>query len=91
MESKLSIERRPDVERRCGWATSTLYERIKQGLFPAPLKLSRRSVGWLAHETDAVLRARMRGVDDAGIKLLVSDLIAARNADVTADAAAIEG
>jgi len=87
MESKLSIERRPEVQRRTGWATSTLYERIKQGVFPSPVKLSRRSVGWLAHETDAVLRARVRGVDDAGIRMLVADLIAARKVD----AAATEG
>ena len=38
--------RRPEVERVTGISTSTLYEMIKCGEFPVPVRLRRRAVGW---------------------------------------------
>lgn len=35
---------------KTGLSKTTLYERIKQGLFPAPISLGGRSVGWLESE-----------------------------------------
>ena len=81
MEAKISIERRPQVEQRCGWSTSTLYSYMARGLFPPQVRISKRAVGWLAHEVDAVLQGRVRGLDDIAVKLLVADLVADRLAD----------
>ena len=38
--------RRPEVERVTGISTSTLYEMIKCGEFPKPVRLGKRAVGW---------------------------------------------
>ena len=69
---------------RTGWSSNTLYARVAEGLMVPPVKLSRRSVGWLAHEVDSLLHARMRELDDAGIKVLVADFIATRKVDAAA-------
>lgn len=50
--SSTSILRLPDVLKRTGLARSTLYLRIAQGLFPKPISLGFRSVGWLESEID---------------------------------------
>jgi prophage regulatory protein len=42
----LRILRRPEVEARTGYPTSTLYTKIAAGEFPRPIKLSARAVGW---------------------------------------------
>jgi prophage regulatory protein len=42
------ILRRPQVEARTGLSRSTLYQYIQDGLFPRPVSLGARAVGWLA-------------------------------------------
>ena len=74
----LRIERRQDVLNKVRFSRSTLYSRIQQGLFVPPVSLGRRSVGWLEHETDMVLRGLISGRTDAEIKELVKEVIALR-------------
>lgn len=66
--------RLPAVLDRSGYRRSSLYARIAEGLFPAPISLGGRSVAWLESETAAVIAARVRGESDAQIRQLVSDL-----------------
>ncbi|MGR3782967.1 MAG: helix-turn-helix transcriptional regulator [Albimonas sp.] len=40
------ILRRPEVERAIGLSASTLYKMMEDGLFPRPLRIGRRAVGW---------------------------------------------
>lgn len=40
------MRRRPEVEHVTGISRSTLYEMIKCGEFPKPVRLGRRAVGW---------------------------------------------
>lgn len=40
------ILRRGEVERRVGLSRSTIYYKIQQGEFPAPVRLGPRAVGW---------------------------------------------
>ena len=58
----LAILRRPQVEALTGLSTSSLYDAIKGGRFPSPIRLfpgtSNRSVGWLAHEVREWLESR---------------------------------
>lgn len=51
----LAILRRKHVEFATGLARSTIYDRIKEGTFPAPVKLGARSVGWRRGDIDAWL------------------------------------
>ena len=74
----LRIERRQNVLDKVRFSRSTLYSRIQQGLFVPPVSLGRRSVGWLEHETDMVLRGLVSGKTDLEIKELVAEVIALR-------------
>lgn len=54
------ILRRPAVRAKTGLSDSTIYLRISQGRFPAPISLGGRAVGWLEHEIDEWLEARIQ-------------------------------
>ena len=54
-----TILRRPQVEARVGLRRSTLYQRIAEGTFPAPVRLGSRAVGWLEHEITEWLTRRI--------------------------------
>lgn len=45
-----TILRLPEVKSRTGLSRSSIYIYIKKGLFPAPMKLGLRSVGWFESE-----------------------------------------
>jgi prophage regulatory protein len=54
-----AILRLPAVKSITGMARSTIYLRIKEGTFPAPVKLGVRSVGWLESEVSLWLQQRI--------------------------------
>ena len=76
--SALTLLRRRQVELRTGYARSTLYLRIKQGMWPRPVRLGIRAVGWPAGEVAALNVARIAGMSDTQIRSLVTRLLAAR-------------
>ncbi|WP_298725744.1 AlpA family transcriptional regulator [uncultured Ferrovibrio sp.] len=47
------ILRLPEVKRETGLSRATIYRKIKAGDFPAPVELSRNSVGWYESEIAA--------------------------------------
>jgi prophage regulatory protein len=53
------ILRRREVTIVSGLPTSTLYEQIALGLFPKPVKLGQRAVGWLEDEVTTWQEARI--------------------------------
>jgi len=75
-----SILRLPAVKAATGLSRSTLYLRILSGVFPRPVSLGGRAVGWPAHEVAALNAARIAGKPDAEIRALVANLEAARKA-----------
>jgi predicted DNA-binding transcriptional regulator AlpA len=50
-----AIIRRAEVESETGLSRSTIYQRIKAGTFPPPVRLGARSVGWRVADIDAFL------------------------------------
>lgn len=52
------ILRRPDVQARTGLSRSGLYSAIKNGEFPAPVKLTDRAVGWLESSISQWIESR---------------------------------
>jgi prophage regulatory protein len=72
------ILRGPVVDSSTGDGRSTRYDRISKGLFPKPIKLGPRSVGWLESEVEAINAARAAGKTDEEIRALVLKLEAAR-------------
>lgn len=75
-----NIWRLPAVKQSIGLSRSTLYLRIAHGVFTHPVSLGGRSVGWPAHEVEALNAARIAGKSDAEICELVKQLEAARKA-----------
>ena len=52
--------RLPEVSRRTGLPRGSIYEQIGLGLFPKPVSLTNRTVGWIESEVDAWIEARIR-------------------------------
>ncbi|MBZ0129634.1 MAG: AlpA family transcriptional regulator [Rhodobacteraceae bacterium] len=52
------ILRRPEVETRTGLSRSTIYDWMKRGEFPQPVKLGARLVAWRESDVNAWLEAR---------------------------------
>lgn len=75
-----TILRLPAVKAECGLARSTVYLRISQGLWPKPVSLGARAVGWPAGEVSALNAARIAGKSDEEIRSLVARLEDARKA-----------
>ena len=73
-----SLLRLPAVKAQSGASRSTIYLRIQQGLWPKPVKLGPRSVGWPESEVSALNAARIAGMLDGEIRALVTQLEAAR-------------
>ncbi len=57
-----TLLRLPSVIERTGLGRSAIYERVKEGLLPGPIKLSPRVSVWPAHEIDACNDAVVRGL-----------------------------
>ena len=74
----IRIERKPAVLNRTGMSNATLYRRIGEGLFPPGVTLGNRSVGWLAHEVDAMLNAFAAGKSTEELQSIVKALIEKR-------------
>ncbi len=75
-----AILRRKTVESLTGHARSTIYLHIAQGLFPKPVNLGVRAVGWPAGEIEAINAARIAGKPDSEIRAMVAKLHARRGA-----------
>ena len=56
-----AILRRPQVEQRTGLSRSTLYQYIKDGDFPKPVRLGLRAVGWLESDISDWIAALVKG------------------------------
>ena len=73
-----TILRLPAVQAECGLARSTIYLRISQGLFPKPVNLGARAVGWPSSDVAAINAARIAGKANDEIRKLVTTLEAVR-------------
>lgn len=76
------IKRLHAVQAVSGLARSTIYLRIKNGLWTSPISLGGRSVGWPESEISAINVARIAGKSDQEIRELVINLEAARKTAV---------
>jgi prophage regulatory protein len=74
--------RRPVVEQATGDSRSTIYRKIKHGLFTKPVQIGGERVAWPANEVQALINARIAGKSEEEIKSLVIELHAARACEV---------
>ena len=64
-QARLSILRRKQVQARTGLSRSTIYLYIKDGLFPKPIALGPRAVGWIESEVSDWIAERMKATRSA--------------------------
>ena len=57
------ILRRRQLEEQLGLSRSAIYQMVADGLFPKPIKLGRRAVGWRADDVENWL-SKMQEVSD---------------------------
>ena len=53
------ILRLPEIKNRTGLSRSTIYQRIARGVFPSPVSLGDRAVGWIESEIDSWIEERI--------------------------------
>jgi prophage regulatory protein len=70
----ITILRLPAVKARAGLSRSTIYLRVSQGLWPRPISLGARAVGWPSNEVEAINAARVAGHSDEDVRALVRRL-----------------
>lgn len=70
----ITILRLPAVKARAGLSRSTIYLRVSQGLWPRPISLGSRAVGWPSNEVEAINAARVAGHSDEDVRALVRRL-----------------
>lgn len=70
----LDFMRTKQTAEAAGVSRSGLYARIPERLWPRPVKIGPRAVGWPAGEVAALNAARMAGKTDAEIRALVVKL-----------------
>jgi len=78
IKSFSKIIRRPEVLNKTGWSKSTLYNRINDGVFPTPISLGARAVGFVENECDKVVQAMIAGYTEQQLKILVQSIIGKR-------------
>ncbi|MCP4394608.1 MAG: AlpA family transcriptional regulator [Alphaproteobacteria bacterium] len=54
------ILRLPDVIKTTGLSRSTIYSHIKENLFPSPINLGARCVGWIESEVNDWIQSRIK-------------------------------
>jgi prophage regulatory protein len=60
---------------------SSLYDRVRAGLMPPPIKLSAKVSVWPEHEIAAVMQAAIAGAGNDAVRDLVVQLVAARGGE----------
>lgn len=53
-----NVLRLPDVLHRTGLSRSTIYAWVAMGIFPKPMRLGLRAIGWRESDVEAWLVAR---------------------------------
>lgn len=73
------IQRVPEVLEFLQLSRSNLYKKIQLGLWPKPINLGARAIGFLSTESEQVLSAMIAGKSQEEIKELVKTLVESRN------------
>ncbi|MHA3977425.1 helix-turn-helix transcriptional regulator [Halovulum sp. GXIMD14794] len=52
------LYKRPEVEQRTGLSRSSIYEKMRLGEFPRPVRIGKRAVAWRADDVDGWIESR---------------------------------
>jgi len=74
----IGLLRPRDMKAVTGVCKTTVYQRVKDGLLPPPVKIGPKSVAWPALEINTIVAAQIAGKPDSVIRALVRQLITDR-------------
>jgi prophage regulatory protein len=74
----LKVIRKPEACALAGLSNTSLFEQTKAGIFPPPISIGARAVGFISHEIQTVIAARSIGKSDDEIRQIVKALIKQR-------------
>lgn len=63
-----TILRLPQLKASTGLSRSSIYKYIQDGVFPRPISLGPRSVGWLDHEIEAWIANKAASRDQHALR-----------------------
>ena len=63
-ENRMKIMRLEEVKACTGLGRSSIYKLMSEGHFPKAVSLLNRSVGWVSHEIDSWILARIEERDE---------------------------
>lgn len=76
----VSLLKKQEILGRHMLGNTALYDAINAGEMTPPVKLHNRMCAWPAHESDAILRAKIAGRSKEEIRQLVRELVEQRKA-----------
>jgi len=53
------LRRLPMVTNQTGFSPASIYRLVKEGKFPAPIKIGARASAWIGSEVDSYIMARI--------------------------------
>ena len=80
LNNDLQLLRRNEVIRLIARSRSSLLNDEKAGLFCPPVSIGGRSVAYVKHEVDEIIKARIQGKSNQQIKSIVTQLLGQRQA-----------
>lgn len=82
LNNDLQLLRRKEVIRLTARSRSSLLNDEKAGLFCPPVSIGGRSVAYVKHEVDEIIKARIQGKSNQQIKSIVTQLLGQRQASI---------
>ena len=82
LNNDLQLLRRNEVIRLTARSRSSLLNDEKAGLFCPPVSIGGRSVAYVKHEVDEIIKARIQGKSNQQIKSIVTQLLSQRLASI---------
>lgn len=82
LNNDLQLLRRKEVIRLTARSRSSLLNDEKAGLFCPPVSIGGRSVAYVKHEVDEIIKARIQGKSNQQIKSIVTQLLGQRLASI---------
>jgi prophage regulatory protein len=59
----MRLLRRAEVQRKVGLSKSVIYDKIRCGIFPQPVPVTAKAVGWIESEIDQWIADRIAARD----------------------------
>jgi len=84
--SKINYNNIDEILRRFALGRSTLYTKIKQGLFIQPVKLGKRKIAWPQHEVDQIALLYSQSPSDQEVRAFVLQIENGRSGGGKSDA-----